>query len=51
VPANFNEALISADFDIQMWKWFELFTPKQVNKLKFLEIFGNHFTEKINFES
>jgi hypothetical protein len=43
--------ITNADFDIQMWKWFELFTPKQVNKRKFLELFANHFTEKITFDS
>jgi hypothetical protein len=39
--------ITNSDFDIQMWKWFELFTPKQVNKMKFLELFANHFTKKL----
>jgi hypothetical protein len=51
INPDLNSAIVNTDFDIQMWKWFELFTPKQVNKLKFLEIFANHFTEKITFDS
>jgi hypothetical protein len=31
VCPNKDNVIANSDFDIQMWKWFELFTPKQVN--------------------
>jgi hypothetical protein len=47
IVPDLNDDVTNTDFDIQMGKWFELFTPRQVTKAKFLEVFANYLLRKL----
>jgi uncharacterized membrane protein YoaT (DUF817 family) len=41
---------MNREFEVQIWRWFELFTLKQITEIKFLKLFAHYFVEKISIE-